>query len=186
MYCSCFISSSVDRHLGCVYFLAVVKSAAMNTGYMCLLELWFSQGICPVVELLGRIVVLFLVFKEITTLSSIVHTCVLSCFSRVQLCVTLPGSSVHGILQARILDWVAISSSRGLSQSRDWTQVSCAVGRLFTNGASREAPCPLICLFPEENKHCLLSVSVGSPSMDSAKCKWRIFSAEPVDTEGWL
>ena len=104
MYCSCFISSSVDRHLGCVYFLAVVKSAAMNTGYMCLLELWFSQGICPVVELLGRIVVLFLVFKEITTLSSIVHTCVLSCFSRVQLCVTLPGSSVHGILQARILE----------------------------------------------------------------------------------
>ena len=112
MYCSCFISSSVDRHLGCVYFLAVVKSAAMNTGYMCLLELWFSQGICPVVELLGRIVVLFLVFKEITTLSSIVHTCVPSCFSRVQLCVTLPGSSVHGILQARILEWTVILSSR--------------------------------------------------------------------------
>ena len=34
-----------------------------------------------------------------------------------------PGSSVHGILQARILDWVAISSSRGSSQPRDWTQV---------------------------------------------------------------
>ena len=77
MYCSCFISSSVDRHLGCICVLAVVNSAAMNTGYMCLLELWFSQGICPVVELLGRIVVLFLVFKEITTLSSRVHTCVL-------------------------------------------------------------------------------------------------------------
>jgi len=36
-----------------------------------------------------------------------------------------PGSSVHGILQARILEWVAISSSRGSSQPRDWTWVSC-------------------------------------------------------------
>ena len=36
-----------------------------------------------------------------------------------------PGSSVHGILQARILGWVAISSSRGSSWPRDWTQVSC-------------------------------------------------------------
>ena len=37
---------------------------------------------------------------------------------------SLPGSSVHGILQARILEWVAISSSRGPSQPRDQTQVS--------------------------------------------------------------
>ena len=38
-----------------------------------------------------------------------------------------PGSSVHGILQARILDWVAISSSRGSSWPRDWTLISCVV-----------------------------------------------------------
>ena len=37
---------------------------------------------------------------------------------------SLPGSSVHGILQARILEWVAMPSSRGSSQPRDWTQVS--------------------------------------------------------------
>ena len=42
---------------------------------------------------------------------------------------SLPGSSVHGILQARILKWVAIPSSKGSSQSRDWTQVS-----LITSG----------------------------------------------------
>ena len=36
-----------------------------------------------------------------------------------------PGSSVHGILQARILEWVAISSSRGSSRPRDWTHISC-------------------------------------------------------------
>ena len=42
-----------------------------------------------------------------------------------------PGSSVHGILQARILEWVAILSSRGSSQSRDQTCVSCVfcIGR---------------------------------------------------------
>ena len=43
-----------------------------------------------------------------------------------------PGSSVHGILQARILGWVAISSSRGFSQPRNWTEVSCMAGRYFT------------------------------------------------------
>ena len=42
-----------------------------------------------------------------------------------------PGSSVHGILQARILEWVAISFSRGSSQPRDRTQVSCIKGRCF-------------------------------------------------------
>ena len=44
---------------------------------------------------------------------------------------SLPGSSVHGILQARILEWVAISFSRGSSQPRDRTQVSRIGGRRF-------------------------------------------------------
>ena len=44
---------------------------------------------------------------------------------------SLPGSSLHGILQARILDWGAIFTSRGSSQPRDWTQVSCIAGRFF-------------------------------------------------------
>ena len=42
------------------------------------------------------------------------------------------GSSVHRILQARILEWVAMPSSRGSSQLRDRTQVSCIAGRFFT------------------------------------------------------
>ena len=50
-----------------------------------------------------------------------------------------PGSSVHGILQARILEWIAMPSSRGSSQSRDWTQVSHLVGGFFTIWATREA-----------------------------------------------
>ena len=57
-----------------------------------------------------------------------------------QLCPTLgnpmdcspPGFSVHGIFQARLLEWVAISFSRGLSQPRDQTWVSHTAGRHFT------------------------------------------------------
>ena len=44
----------------------------------------------------------------------------------------LPGSSVHGILQARVLEWVAISFSRTSSEPRDWIRVSCIAGRFFT------------------------------------------------------
>ena len=51
-----------------------------------------------------------------------------------------PGSSVHGILQARILEWVAIHFSRWSSQSRDQTHISCIAGRSFTIWATREAP----------------------------------------------
>ena len=52
---------------------------------------------------------------------------------------SLPGFSVHGIFQARILEWVAISFSRGSSQPRDWTQVSLNASRRFTLWATREA-----------------------------------------------
>ena len=44
---------------------------------------------------------------------------------------------VHGILQARILEWVAVPFSRGSSQHRDWTQVFCVAGRFFISWATR-------------------------------------------------
>ena len=59
--------------------------------------------------------------------------------SRLTLCDPMD-YTIHGILQARILDWVAFSFSRGPSQQRDWTQVSCTAGRFFTSWALREAP----------------------------------------------
>ena len=93
------------------------------------------------------------------------HVCMLGHFSRVWLFATSrpialqallsmefsrllcpwysPGFSVHGILQARILKWVAVPSSRGSSRPSDWTQVSfisCVAGRLFACWTSREAP----------------------------------------------
>ena len=52
---------------------------------------------------------------------------------------SLPGSSDHGILKARKLEWVAISFSRGTSQPRNWTQDSHVAGRCITNWATWEA-----------------------------------------------
>ena len=52
---------------------------------------------------------------------------------------SLLGSFIHGIFQARILGWVVISFSRGSSQPRDRTRVSCIAGRLFTAWATRES-----------------------------------------------
>ena len=50
-----------------------------------------------------------------------------------------PGSFFRGIFQARIVEWVAISFSRGSSWPRDQTQVSCIAGGCFTVWATREA-----------------------------------------------
>ena len=63
-----------------------------------------------------------------------------------QSCLTLwdpmdcssPGPSILGILQARLLEWVAIPFSRGSSLPWDWTWVSCISGRFFTIWATRE------------------------------------------------
>ena len=59
-----------------------------------------------------------------------------------------PASSVHGILQAKILEWVAIPFSKRSFRPRDWTWVSCIAGRFFTVWASREA---LLIQFPQQH-----------------------------------
>ena len=51
-----------------------------------------------------------------------------------------PSSSVHGVLQAIMLEWVAMPSSRESSQPRDWTEVSCIAGGVVTIWATRESP----------------------------------------------
>ena len=96
-------------------------------------------------DFLGSISVFFLMQCDAFN-----RTCVHA--KSLQLCPTLrpmdcspPCSSVHGILQARILEWVAIRSSRGSSWLRDWTWGSCIssiAGRFFTatGGATRKAP----------------------------------------------
>ena len=75
------------------------------------------------------------------------YTDVVSLFSHSQLFATLwirlPASSAHGILQTRILKWVAMSSSRGSSQLRDPAYDSfgsCTAGRFLTSGPPGEVP----------------------------------------------
>ena len=63
---------------------------------------------------------------------------VVSYFLRPHSCSPL-GFSVHGILQARMLEWVAIPFSRGSSQPKDWTQVSHTAGGFFTIWVTGEA-----------------------------------------------
>ena len=56
----------------------------------------------------------------------------------------------HGIFQARVLEWVPISFSRGSSWPRDWTQVSCIAGRCFTIWDTREVPQKFWCRISEQ------------------------------------
>ena len=61
----------------------------------------------------------------------------------------LPGFSVHGILQTRILGWVAISYSRGFSWPRDQNCISCTGKWILYYWATREAPRTLGCMFKD-------------------------------------
>ena len=89
---------------------------------------------------------------------------------------SLPGSSVHRILQVKILEWVAMPSTRGSSWPRDRTQVSHIAGRFFTIWATREThlkcrkmiktcwmQCPCV-LRPNHPEH---TVALASPVVSS-------------------
>ena len=97
----------------------IVSHAEGHTSYMCKQTSKIKQTI----YLLHKLV---LVTQSCPTLCDPMDCC-------------LPGSCVHGILQARIQEWVAIPFSRGSSQPRDRTQVSYIAGRFFTIWATREA-----------------------------------------------
>ena len=86
------------------------------------------------------------------------------CLLVAQLCSTLcnptdgspPGSSVHGASQARILEWGAISFSRGSFQARSWTWVSALAGRFFTIWAAAEPTADQVCLLVPRHLRCSL------------------------------
>ena len=88
-------------------------------------------------------------FKTLWSVNNDLKTSTLSlhCWCEVtQSCLTLcnpmncrvTGFSVHGILQARIMEWIAIPFFRGSSQPRDRTLVSCITGRFFTIWATKQ------------------------------------------------
>ena len=97
-----FVHSSVDGHFSCIHILATLNNAALNIG----VHIFFQISIfvffrkIPRIRLLDCICCCCLVAKSCLTLCDPMFTCP-------------PGCSVHGILQARILEWVANSFSRG-------------------------------------------------------------------------
>ena len=74
--------------------------------------------------------------KSLNVKVLVIQSCPALCDSMV--CSSPAGSSVHGILQARTLEWVAIPFSSRSSQPRDWAEVSHITGRFFTIWATRE------------------------------------------------
>ena len=82
-----------------------------------------------------------------------------------------PGSSVHGILQTKILEWVAISFSRGSSWPRNWTQVSRIVGRHFTIWVTKDVRWVKLCDSLSILWHCL-----------SLEWEWKLTFSSPVAT----
>ena len=90
---------------------------------------------------------------------------------------SLPASSVHGILQARILEWVAIPFSRESSLPSDWTLVSHMIGRFFTVWVTREQPWVQIPV-PLPTRHMHLGKSLTS------SCFWLLICKE-LSHSGW-
>ena len=94
---------------------------------------------------------------------------------------SLPGSSVHGIFQAIVLEWIAISFSRGSTQPRDWTRVSRIVDRLFTVWATREARKERWVL-----KNCCFWSVVLEKTLESPLDSMEIKPVNPKGNQAWI
>ena len=110
------------------------------------------------------------VFKHLKDSGMCVCVCVCVCVSRSFVSDSAMSwtvdSSVHGILQARILEWVTIPFSKGSYQSKDQIEVPCITGRFFTVGATREASFAFTCpVFPAPKKLSFLHSIFSPPSL---------------------
>ena len=101
--------------------------------------------------------------------------------SHVRLCNSmvcgLPGSIVHGILQARILERVALCFSRGSSQPRDWTHVSCIAGRFFLPAELPGKPRRALYMWTKEKSWVINSQDKETMSLKNY-CMWTFFSSD--------
>ena len=127
MYHIFFIHFYADGQLGCFLVLAIVNRVAVNIGVHVSYGIMVFSGYKPKIGIAGSYAVCVLVAQSCPTLCNPINC-------------SLPGSSVHGILQEKILEWIAIPSPRGFSWSRDRAQDSYTKGRFFSVWATREAP----------------------------------------------
>ena len=123
-----------------------------NHNLLLFLYCWIIICISNNIVIIKSVIKLF-VFR-IIFLRPVPRSICCCCCSVTELCLTLyhpmdcsmPGSSVCGILQARILEWIVISLSRGSSRTRDWTHISC-IGRQFLyHQALREVIYMCVCV----------------------------------------
>ena len=119
-------SSKVSILQHSAFFTVQLSHPYTTTGKTIPLTKWTFVGkvMSLLLNMLSSLVITFLPRSE----SEVAQSCPTLCDP---VDCSLPGSSLHGILQARILEWVAISFSRGSSQPRNQTWVSRIAGRCF-------------------------------------------------------
>ena len=144
-----------------IFWVRIQQSSQVSdhVPIFCLLHLSCTRGILPLVDtfVFGYLPLPVKLCHSGVTLRTLVFKFSLVAQSCPTLCdpmdYSLPGSSVHGIFQARVLEWVAISFSRRSSQPRDRTQVSHIVGRHFIIWATGEVLRTLGVVFISHGKH---------------------------------
>ena len=159
---------------GCLAFLLEHVQVALsfweNTSYC-----WSTDGEKCMLQISWNWPLVFLFLTEIRRLSLAFYLYIVP-----SLCPTLcnpmdcslPGSTIHGILQARILEWVAISFSRGSSWCRDWTCMSCALQEDFLPD-ELEMGCLLSAFYCSVAQSCLTlcdSVDCSTPGFPILYC----------------
>ena len=101
---------------------------------------------------------------------------------------SLPGSSIHGIFKARVLEWVIISFSRESSQPRDRTLVSHIVGRCFhclSHQGGNDINRFPVCTFSSQCGTLIFLGIEGKQSLKSGKCdSWSMISEKGLDQKG--
>ena len=116
---------------------------------------WLSQVNCSIIHTSQEMETIYTSTERWMDKEYVVYACMLSCYSRVWLCnpvdCTSPGFSAHGILQARIMEWVAMPSCRGSSLPRDRihiSYISCIGRRVLYHYfccCSFAQSCPTLC-----------------------------------------
>ena len=121
--------SWVQYHI-IVQSLKICKAYSISFMHTCIYNISITTRLEEKTNKFGILVIFLLVKSE----NEVTQLCPTLCDP---MDGSLPGSVVRGIFQARILEWAAISFSRGSSQHRDRTRVSCIADRRFTVWATR-------------------------------------------------